>query len=580
MNSSIAHLRRVTGAGLLLTFAGVACFDTDPDLFPDALEPADVGTPYDELITVSNVAEEPTWTLLAGALPPGLDAEPAGGAWRITGVPQVPGSFRFRLRAEGEDFELERVYRLIVRGAAPPIVITTPRLPEATVGLAYQGLIAAEGGSGTGYQWSASGLPAGLELQRAGAQIAQIVGTPEAVGETDVVFTVTDDELRTGTATLTVAVRDVSTSLQIVTTEVPRAFRGQAYSTSITAIGGTGQRYTWTAEVLPPGLNLVSGTPSATLQGRPTQEEPGQLAALIEVTDSGGNTASRSLVITVSDPRALVISRTEFPDGAVDEPYAADVTAVGGVAPYTWRVSAGSLPTDVALQAGVTQTASVSGTPSEAGTFSFTLQIEDALGTTADLPVEIFIAPAPLEVPPTSPPTGTAGVPYSTTIRATGGAAPFSWRVAAGGLPPGLTLEPATTNEVTVSGTPGAGGTFDATLAVEDALGAEAQRSISFVMNGPLNPLRITTSTLADGEVGRAYIENIDATGGTAVDLRWRVAAGQLPPGLRLETETGTVSTTLLFGRPSAAGDFNFTVEVEDSAGSFDQETFDVNIAP
>ena len=40
------------------------------------------------------------------------------------------------------------------------------------------------------------------------------------------------------------------------------------------------------------------------------------------------------------------------------------------------------------------------------------------------------------------------------------------------------------------------------------------------------------------------------------------------------------MSTTLLFGRPSAAGDFNFTVEVEDSAGSFDQETFDVNIAP
>ena len=576
MNAIASHLRRARIAGLHLAFLALACSGDDPRLTPESLPPGAAGTPYDTTVTVRDLDGTPSWSIEAGTLPPGLEGSADGARYRITGTPVTPGSFRFLLRAESDDEAAERLYLLVIRGDLEPLEITTTRLPEATVGLAYEGLLTASGGSASGYVWSAEGLPAGLELQRAGAQIARVFGTPTAVGETDVVFRVTDDALLSATATLTLAVRDVAASLEIVTSELPGAVRGQQYSAPVTAQGGTGEGYTWEATVLPQGLALTNGTPSATLQGRPLQEEPGQVATLITVTDSGGNTAERNFTLTVSDPPTLVISPKQFPDGEVGVPYAETLSAVGGVGPYAWSISAGSLPTDVALQADDGLTATVAGTPSEPGTFNFTIQIEDDLGTTAELPVELFIEPAPLVLPPVAPPTGTAGVAYSTTIEAEGGAAPFAWSIIAGALPPGLALLPSNRNEVTVSGTPLAGGTFDATLQVADDLGAVAEQPISFVIAAPPNPLTITTSALSDGVVNEAYVENIDATGGSGVDHRWRVAAGELPPGLQLEATAGTISTTLLFGRPTAAGTFDFTIEVQDSAGSVDQMPYTV----
>jgi hypothetical protein len=576
MNFIASHLRRARIAGLNLAFLALACSGDDPRLTPESLPPGATGAAYDATVRVRDLGGTPRWSIEAGTLPPGLEGSADGARFRITGTPVTPGSFRFSLRAASDDDVAERLYLLVIRGDVEPLQITTTRLPEATVGLAYEGLLTASGGSTSGYVWSADRLPAGLELQRAGAQIARVFGTPTEVGESEVVFTVTDDELRSATATLTLVVRDVAASLEIVTTELPGAVRGQQYSAPITAQGGTGQGYTWAATVLPQGLALRDGTPSATLQGRPVQEEPGQIATLVTVTDSGGNTAERNFTLTVSNPPTLVISPTQFPDGEVDVPYAQHLSAVGGVGPYSWSISAGSLPTDVALEASDALTATVAGTPSEPGTFNFTIQIEDDLGTTAELPVELFIEPAPLVLPSAAPPTGTAGVAYSATIEAEGGAAPFAWSIVAGALPPGLSLVPSNRNEVTVSGTPLAGGTFDATFQIADDLGATAERPFSFVIAPSPNPLMITTSSLADGVVNRAYVENIDATGGTGFDHQWRVAAGQLPPGLQLEATTGTISTTLLFGRPTAEGTFDFTIEVQDSAGSVDQMPYTV----
>lgn len=568
------HVGRHALFGLTIATLAAACSDDDARLSPESLPQSVVGSSYEATITAEDFDETPTWAIVAGGLPPGLEGTPDENVWRISGTAVTPGSFQFLLRAEGGDDRAERLYRINIFGNQRPLEITTDTLPPATIGLAYQALLTAEGGTETGYTWEAEGLPTGLSLAREGSNTAQISGTPTTAGQSDVVVRVRDDGLLSATATLTLVVREASASLEITTPSLPGATRGLPYEATITAQGGSGQGYTWGASTLPPGLELVDGTPSATLRGTPSQEEPGQLATTITVTDSTGATFERDFTLSVNNPRDLVISPRPFPDGAVDEAYEVSLTAVGGVPPYAWSIGDGSLPTDLALQPSTTATTSLSGSPSEPGTFNFTVQVEDALGATAERPVELFIQPAPLEIDPALPPMGAAGVGYSATIEADGGAAPFSWRVSAGMLPPGLSLQSTTSNRVTISGVPLAVGTFDATIEVEDDLGATDDQAFNFIIGGSPNPLDITTEDLPDAVVGEGYIANVDAEGGTETDFSWRVSGGELPPGLSLLT-SGTPST-LLVGVPTSTGTFDFTVEVSDSANQTGFQAFTI----
>ena len=72
-------------------------------------------------------------------------------------------------------------------------------------------------------------------------------------------------------------------------------------------------------------------------------------------------------------------------------PYSAKLTAVGGTAPYTWSRASGSLPPGLALAANGT----VSGTPTKAGTYDFTVKVTDAKGETATQALTIVIISPP-----------------------------------------------------------------------------------------------------------------------------------------------------------------------------------------
>src|SRR5215471_15863947 len=92
------------------------------------------------------------------------------------------------------------------------------------------------------------------------------------------------------------------------------------------------------------------------------------------------------LYIDYVGPDLLSIDTTcPLPDGTVGTPYSATLTATGGTAPYTWTLLSGSLPPGLSLSgAGV-----ISGTPTTAGTYTFTLKVVDASGQTATLPCQI-----------------------------------------------------------------------------------------------------------------------------------------------------------------------------------------------
>ncbi len=86
--------------------------------------------------------------------------------------------------------------------------------------------------------------------------------------------------------------------------------------------------------------------------------------------------------------------------------------------------------------------------------------------TTGALPTLDFVYPNTLGIATTSLPGGSPGVAYSTALAAIGGVPRYSWALASGALPPGLTLSG---TDGAISGTPTALGSYSFTVAVTDS---------------------------------------------------------------------------------------------------------------
>jgi hypothetical protein len=117
----------------------------------------------------------------------------------------------------------------------------------------------------------------------------------------------------------------------------------------------------------------------------------------------------------------------------------------------------------------------IGGTPTKAGTFTFTVQVRDVAGHTARQAFSIAISPpAPLQFtfPATCCNAGTVGQSYLQNFAISGGVGPYRTSISAGALPPGLALSP----PLSITGTPTSKGTFTFTVKVTDSRGAQAMK--------------------------------------------------------------------------------------------------------
>jgi uncharacterized repeat protein (TIGR01451 family) len=326
---------------------------------PSSLPNAALDAPYSATIHGSGGTAPFTFTVLSGALPPGLTLSSGG---LLSGPPTTSGTYSFRIRARDSRGCLgSRTYTMTV--GCTTLALSPTTLGAATPGTAYTQAITASGGQGPyTFAVTAGALPGGLILSADGV----ISGTPTATGSFSFTVAATDHNGCTGARIYTLAICPI---LTVSPAALANATAGTPYSQALGVSEGTGPyAFVVTAGPLPPGVTL---SPAGLLSGTPLA--PGTFSFAVTATDVNGCTASTTYTLAVCS--VVAVTPAALPFGAVGIAYSATLTASGGPAPHTFAAS-GAVPPGLALSSGGT----LSGTPTLSGGFTFTVTATDASG--------------------------------------------------------------------------------------------------------------------------------------------------------------------------------------------------------
>ena len=237
----------------------------------------------------------------------------------------------------------------------------------------------------------------------------------------------------------------------------------------------------------------------------------------------------------------LVISTSSLASGQIGNGYIASLTASGGITPYTWTITSGALPAGIKLNAS---TGALAGTPTAAANNSpliFRVTDSSAPALTQTVNLTLTISPAALSISTSLLPAGQVGTGYSATLAATGGVTPYTWSLASGTLPSGLTLNSASgaiTGTLTASVT-----NSPLTFKVTDSSSPAQSKTVNLSLTISQPALLISTTSLPGGQVSTAYSATLVATGGTK-PYTWSLTSGTLPAGLSLNASSGAITGT------------------------------------
>lgn len=315
----------------------------------------------------------------------------------ITLVTGASASGRLLARNGAVTLDTNAVGGCIV-GACPIIDLAPTTLPQGTLGIAYSATVTASGGMAPYvYSISSGALPTGLLLNSATGEVS---GIPTAPGNFSFTLRAVDaNGCERSRPYIIVIAGAACPAILVAPASLPDATIGTPYSEIISASGGTAPySFSLTAGALPPGLMLdpTTGELSGTLI------TVGNFSFTVTATDANFCVGSQpyTIVVNVGVCPTLSIAPLSLPPLIVGVPFSQTFVASGGTAPYTYNVTGGVLPPGLTLNPLLGE---LSGIPSTAGAFNFTITAIDALGCAVSAPyaVQVVLGGPALPVPAT-----------------------------------------------------------------------------------------------------------------------------------------------------------------------------------
>jgi len=504
---------------------------------------------YSQTFVGSNGTGAKTLSVSAGAIPTGMTFVPATGV--LSGTPTATGTFNFTLAAIDTLGQFAtQAYTVVINAA---VTVAPASLPNWTVNKAgYSQTVTSANGTGTRtLSISAGAIPTGMTFTPG---TGVLDGTPTAAGTFNFTVTSTDSVSATGSQAYTIV---INPAITVSPATLPNAQLNASYSQTVGASGGTGAKtFGVTAGSLPTGLSLAPATGAIT----GTATANGTFNFTITATDTVGATGSQAYTVVIS---SVTITPATLPDWTVNKSgYSQTLTGNNGTGPYSFAVTAGALPTGLTLAGGL-----ISGTPTVANTFNFTITATDSTATSGSQAYTVVINPA-VTVSPASLPNWTVNkTGYSQTVTSANGTGARTLSISAGAIPTGMTFTPATG---VLNGTPTATGTFNFTITATDSVGATGAQAYTIIINAAVT---VSPASLPDWTVNKTgYTQTVTGANGTGAKTL-SISAGAVPTGMTFTPATGVLS-----GTPTATGTFNFTVTATDTVGATGSQAYTVVI--
>lgn len=400
-----------------------------------------------------------TWRVMGGSLPVGISLDSEKGI--LSGTPSDYGDRAVII--EVTDVNDNKAQKEFIWHIADDLVIETGAIPDGAKDVDYSFPLSAKGGV-LPYQWQITSgeLLQGLTFD---PETGIIQGTPKQAGQVrSFTVKIIDSDNPPQKDEMTYHFEVKHDELYIFTQSFDNGRVDQSYKETIRAYLGN-PPYSWRVSngIVPPGLSLIGSPNTASLEGIP--EKAGNYIFSMEVCDSDTPATCADQEFQINMFGEVVIETDELDKACAGQFYSDSIVVTGGVHPYTWKITQGSLPPNLSLDP---QTGRISGIPMlDPGQHSmFTVRVMDSENPYSldEHQYLIYGNDCSLTILTTAMPKAMQHEDYDIDFSGVGGIAPYTWQIVES-LPTGLTFDH---EKGRLSGQPKECGLFNLTVKIND----------------------------------------------------------------------------------------------------------------